>query len=241
MAETKQKRGTLVVTVLRALRARIERGEFKPGDRLPSEAQLTAEFDVSRTVVREAIASLRADGLVEPRQGAGVFVLDRQMPTPLPFHDVDPTRVSSVIELLEVRAAVEVEAAGLAAQRRSPAQEERIIEAFRTVSDLAKQGEPTSEADFDLHLAIAEATNNARFTEFLRMLGPSVIPRRALRPDAARPTSGSYQQMIDNEHREIVNAILTGDPDAAREAMRTHLQGSMSRYRALLRETVNVA
>lgn len=238
MSDDKPKRGNLVVTLVQSLRTQIERGDYKPGARLPSEARLTEEFGVSRTVVREALASLRADGLVDSRQGAGVFVLERSSSQPLPFRNVDPTRVSSVIELLEVRAAVEVEAAGLAARRKSPAQEERIIECYRRVSDLARRGDPTSEADFELHLAIAEATNNARFGDFLRMTGLSVIPRRALRPDANPPTSGSYQKMIDDEHKQIVNAILASDGDGARAAMRTHLEGSQSRYRGLLHASI---
>ncbi|CUH82512.1 FadR/GntR family transcriptional regulator [Tropicibacter naphthalenivorans] len=228
MSETKP--ATRVATVESALRTRIEDGTYKPADRLPSESQLTAEFGVSRSVVREAIAHLRAEGLVEARQGAGVFVLMRAAPPPLPFHDVDPTRLSSVIELLELRTAVEVEAAGLAAQRRSPAQEERLLEALAALT----QG-PLAEADFALHLAIAEATNNTRFPEFLRMVGPSVIPRHALGSET--PPEG-YQHLIDAEHRQIVDAILGGDAPAARTAMRRHLEGSIARYRAVLRGAV---
>ena len=98
-------------------------GQFPPGSRLPSEAQLTEAHGVSRTVVREAIAALRADRLVEARQGAGVFVLEAEVPAPTPLflRNIDHERVSSMIELLELRTAVEVEAAGLAALRRSPA------------------------------------------------------------------------------------------------------------------------
>ncbi|NIB59842.1 FadR/GntR family transcriptional regulator, partial [Agrobacterium tumefaciens] len=116
---------TLVVKVSEELRSQIAKGRYKTGDRLPSEAQLTQEFGVSRTVVREAIASLRSDGLVEPRQGAGVFVLEPAPVERRPFHNVDLARVSSLIEMLELRTAVEGDAAGLAAIRRSPAQEEK--------------------------------------------------------------------------------------------------------------------
>lgn len=119
-----------MVKVSEELRGQIAKGRYKTGERLPSEAQLTQEFGVSRTVVREAIASLRSDGLVEPRQGAGVFVLEPAPVERRPFHNVDLARVSSLIEMLELRTAVEGDAAGLAALRRSPAQEEKIIEAF---------------------------------------------------------------------------------------------------------------
>ena len=118
--------GTLTERLGENLRQAIAAGQFPPGTKLPSEAQLVEAHGVSRTVVREAIAALRADKLVEARRGAGVFVLTTPVANDslLSLHAVDPARVSSMIELLELRTAVEVEAAGLAALRRSPAQEE---------------------------------------------------------------------------------------------------------------------
>lgn len=228
----------LVVTLRDALKQQIEAGAYKPGERLPSEAQLTREFGVSRTVVREAIAALRADRLVEPRQGAGVFVLEPAPELEVPFQNIDFVRISSVIELLELRTAVEVEAAGLAAQRRSPSQEERIVERFREIDRLARQGLPTGEADFELHLAIADATNNPRFREFLTMLGPNVIPRRSLQATGQETVSDDYLRGIHAEHERIVSAIMEGDEEAARLAMRQHLKGSQTRYRALLRNRI---
>ncbi|MBB3713568.1 DNA-binding FadR family transcriptional regulator [Limimaricola variabilis] len=229
-------RKTLVVTLRDALREQIEAGRYAPGDRLPSEAQLTREFDVSRTVVREAVAALRADRLVEPRQGAGVFVLAPRETVSPPFQKIDYAKISTVLEMLELRTAVEVEAAGLAAQRCSPSQEEVLIDRMQEVDRLAQAGEPTTDADFALHLAIAEASNNPRFGEFLSMIGPSVIPRRALDPDARHePASGEYLAAISGEHARIVNAILERDEAAAQEAMRNHLKGSQTRYRLLLR------
>lgn len=217
------------------LKAQIESGRYNPGDRLPSEAQLTKEFAVSRTVIREAIASLTADRLLEPRQGAGVFVLQPPEIVDLPFRNIDFVRISSMIEMLELRAAVEVEAAMLAAQRRSPAQEERIVECYRRIGALAKEGKSTIEADFEFHLAIADATNNPRFREFLTMIGPSIIPRHALGTSAADAATKAYLDVLDKEHEEILSAILDGDEKGAGSAMRHHLKGSQSRYRGLLR------
>ena len=227
-------RGNLVVNLVATLRNHIEVGDYPIGSRLPSEAQLTAQHGVSRTVVREAVAALRADGFVEPKQGAGVFVTEPPAAPDLPFRNIDPTRVSSVLEMLELRIAIEVEMAGLAAQRRSPVQEENIVNCHRAVSGLVRSGDSTAEADFALHLSIADATNNPRFREFLEMLGPGVIPRRALRSSSSAPVSSDYQSMIDSEHERIVNAIIDGDTETARAAMRKHLDGSISRYRTLL-------
>lgn len=229
--------GTLVMQMASALRQAILAGDYKPGDKLPSEARLTEIYKVSRTVVREAIAALRADKLVEARHGAGIFVLDLPVPHVQPFQDVDHARISSIIEILELRAAVETEAAELAAIRRSPAQEEAIMESLAAVQSCVEKGQATTAADFELHLAIADATNNPRFREFLEMMGTNIIPRAALQSSAAERTSESYLKQIQEEHNRIVSAISDGDGAAAREAMRAHLKGSQQRYRTLLRQS----
>ncbi|WFU12284.1 FadR/GntR family transcriptional regulator (plasmid) [Rhizobium sp. CB3090] len=235
-SQTEARSQTLVARLTNTLRRAIASGQFPPGTKLPSESQLTETHGVSRTVVREAIAALRADRLVEAQQGAGVFVLEQSALPVLSFGNLDQARVSSVIELLELRTAVEVEAAGLAALRRSPAQEETIFERHHALRDCFNAGAPTSEADFALHLAIAEATNNSRFREFLSMIGPRIIPRAAMREGEPEPDQDAYILLIDEEHRQIVVAISNGDEEGAREAMRRHLRGSQERYRALLRE-----
>lgn len=218
-----------------ALRQSIRAGDYPPGTKLPSEAQLTLAHGVSRTVVREAVAALRADGLVEPRQGAGVFVLEASG-SPLLFPQIiDGARVSSTIEILELRTGVEVEAAGLAATRRSPAQEEVIFERHFAVRAAMEAGQSTVEFDLALHLAIADATNNPRFREFLTVIGREAIPRTTLEGDGQSvERATAYMKLIDDEHQRIVSAISRGDEEAAREAMRVHLRGSQQRYRALL-------
>ena len=226
---------SLVERVSDTLRQAVLSGQFPPGSKLPSEAQLTLTHGVSRTVVREAIAALRADRLVETRQGAGVFVLAVPPRPPVSLQGIDPERVSSTIELLELRTGVEVEAAGLAALRRSPAQEEAILDRHVAVHKAQEAGRPTSEADFALHLAIAEATNNPQFHKFLTLLGENAIPRAALSGDGLEKDS-AYLKLLYEEHSRIVVAISNGDETAAREAMRAHLRGSQARYRALLRD-----
>jgi DNA-binding FadR family transcriptional regulator len=229
---------TLVAKMTDALSSQIAAGHYKPGDRLPSEAQLTQEFGVSRTVVREAIAALRSGGLVEARHGIGVFVLEPAPTERHPFHGVDLARVSSLIEMLELRTAVEGDAAALAALRRSPAQEEKIVEAFDTFCASAAEGRPTAEADFNFHLAIAEATNNPRFSEFLKMLGPALIPRRAVSETGEETVLASADlTRLVSEHEAILIAIQDGNEEQARIAMRQHLKNSQIRYRSMLRST----
>lgn len=222
----------LAIRVADALRTRIVDGSIKTGDRLPSETRLAELHGVSRTVVREAIAALSFEGLVQARKGAGIFV--RDMPTG-PFLNLDMGRLSSVIELLELRRAVEVESAGLAAARKSAVQEERIIAAQQAVDHCLQDGMPTRDADFEFHLSIAEATNNRRFIEFLTMIRVNIIPRGELQTgrDNVRPVD--YNRHLREEHDRIVATILDGDESAARLAMQEHLKGSLARYRVLLR------
>ncbi|HKJ63639.1 MAG TPA: FadR/GntR family transcriptional regulator [Hyphomicrobiales bacterium] len=227
--------GSLTYRLTEELRRRIETGAIQPGDKLPTERALVDEFGVSRTVVREAIAGLRADRLVAARQGAGVFVLNRPVDSPiLPPIPSRIDRISSIIEALELRTAVEIEAAALAATRSSPAQQMRVREAFTEFAHAVERGEGAEDADFAFHLSIADATNNALFREFLESLGKRTIPRNQIRDVGVVPLE--YLQRILDEHSEIAEAICSCDAETASAAMRLHLRGSQERYKRLMYE-----
>ena len=235
--QSSPRKKALSAQVADELRARIERGEYAPGDKLPTEPVLIEQFGYSRTVIREAIAALRADRLLESRQGAGVFVLDPPEPSELtlllaPASD----RISDIIEELELRIGIEVEAAGLAALRRSPAQEAEILYQIEWFAQLSQAGKPTDEADFCFHMAIAAATNNARFKSFLGHIGRRMIPRVKLRSITGGVDLPSRDHTILAEHSAIAAAISAGDAELAREAMRTHLQIGLQRYRSMARK-----
>ncbi len=215
------------------LRRRILSGVLAPGDQLPTEQQLISTFNVSRTVVREAISVLRANGLVDPRQGRGVFVRGGSDDEPLPALTQEPLAVAAVLEILELRMPIETEAAGLAAVRRSPAQEIAMEMALERFNAQMIRGEDTTKPDFDLHIAIVEATNNRFFVEALRQLGQRTIPRSQLISRLGNDTR-EYLDTVHAEHREIVRAIEAQDPAKAREEMRHHLSSSYRRYRTLL-------
>lgn len=231
--------GSLVSKISEELRGAIAAGDYQTGDRLPSESELTRAHSVSRAVVREAIAILRSDGLVEARKGAGVYVLPQEPAELPPFSDLTTEKVSGAIELLEIRSAFEIRAAGLAAARRSGVQLEAIIRAHEEVGNLVAAGESTREADFLFHYAIAEATQNRRFPEFLSLIRHGIVPRAELGKDAREPSVPAKNPHLQAEHAAIVEAIVDGDPVAAENAMKVHLDGSLLRYRALLRTTVH--
>ncbi|MFN7027463.1 MAG: FadR/GntR family transcriptional regulator [Pseudorhizobium sp.] len=236
--ETKERSkgtGSLVARLSGSLRQAIASGQYSLGDKLPSEIELTETHGVSRTVVREAVAALRSDGLVEVRQGAGIFVIAQQVATAA-HRRVDKARVSSDLEVLEVRIPLEIEAAGLAAMRRSPAQEEEIFECHRQVLRCLENDQSIREADLALHLSIADATNNPLFRQHLEFHGGAVIPQSKVVPDPGSAEQTAYRQLIHREHQAIVMAISDRDEGAARDAMRDHLRGSQLRYRDLLRD-----
>ncbi|WP_188822497.1 FadR/GntR family transcriptional regulator [Brucella endophytica] len=233
------KRRSLAAHVIESLSAEIANGDYAVGDKLPTEPVLVQRFGVSRTVVREAIAALRAEGLVEPRQGAGVFVLASRSNSTVPaiFADVSD-RISDIIEELELRIGVEVEAAGLAALRSSPAQEAEIQSRLNHFSELVQAGKSTDDADFQFHLAIASSTNNARFRSFLEHIGRRVIPRVKFRSAmGGQDPLPNRDNILLAEHIKVAAAIFARDAEAARGAMRLHLEGGLKRYRALVRNS----
>ncbi|WP_417719808.1 FadR/GntR family transcriptional regulator [Salipiger sp.] len=218
------------------LRRDINIGRFRPGDRLPSESELTRTYSISRTAVREAFALLRSEGLVEARKGSGVFALDpAKARQSQPFADLDLDRLSAVIELFELRSAFEIRAAGLAAVRRSAQQIDAILKANANVAAAFENGGDTREADFSFHYEIAQATQNKRFPEFLALIRTGIVPRVELERHDGAPRAYRPNPDIVAEHARIVEAIVDGDQDLAEAAMKAHLEGSLARYRKLLR------
>lgn len=227
----------LAELVVDALRKRIGAGEFGPGEKLPTESQLTAHFGVSRTVVREAIAALAADGMVQPRQGAGVFVMAQASSAFSSIAGERSNKISVALNVLEVRMGIEIESAGLAAQRHSTSQVAAVHEAWNEFGRLLAQGTPTGKTDFAFHRAIASATNNPFYLEVLDALGSRTIPCDVASPWGTESVlTYEYQVGLHEEHRRILNAIAARDAEGAREAMRDHLSRSQDRYRVRLAE-----
>ncbi len=236
---TDNRPANLAEQVMARLSADIRGGRLAPGARLPTEQTLTAELGVSRTVVREAVAALRADGLVVTRRGSGAYVAD---PAAGPFR-IAASRaaaLSDVLDVMELRLAVEVEAAAFAAERASRKQVAAIQAAWRSVDTALQRGEGAVAEDFAFHRAIAEATGNRQFPGFLAYLGSHVIPRQSVRLSIDTPAERrAYLERIQAEHSRIVTAISAGDPAEARRAMRDHLTRSLERYRALAKGKKN--
>lgn len=230
----KRSPNNLAERVMARLGADIRGGRIAPGARLPTEQELSTTMGVSRTVVREAVAALRADGLVVTRRGSGAYVVDN--PTASPFRIVAPQigRIEDVLDIMELRLAVEVEAAALAADRADRKRVAAVRAALREIDRALRGGEGAVAEDFAFHRAIAEATGNAQFPRFLAFLGSHVIPRQSVRLSADTPAERrAYLERIQGEHARIVAGIAAGDTVEARRAMRDHLTRSLARYRRL--------
>ncbi|MBJ7537257.1 FadR/GntR family transcriptional regulator [Marinomonas transparens] len=217
------------------LRDRIKHKGMLPGDKLPTEPNLMTELGVSRTVLREAIATLKAEGLVEAKQGVGVFIATPKKALPSLLSKSTQT-LTDTIEALELRAAVEVEAVALAIARCSIAQEAEIYRCFDIYERKSQSGESAEQEDFEFHLSIAKATNNQHFVDFLEVLGRRTIPRARLREEAGLPRDLEIDKYLNSEHKAILEAIGAREIEAAQQAMRDHLLNGCERYRKLMRE-----
>ncbi|HVH02550.1 MAG TPA: FadR/GntR family transcriptional regulator [Amaricoccus sp.] len=235
-------RQSLTSMLIEAVTERIQSGQYKRGDQLPTEKDMIEEFGVSRTVVREAIANLKASGLVSTRQGKGAFVLEEGLRS-FSISEDKLALAENLLEALEVRIAIESEAAALAARRRTPEQLAAVRAACDAMDAALAKGEETVALDLAFHRAIAEATGNRHFVGLFNYLGEVLMTRARLSVSGAQLSAAPYdartlrdfQSRISADHRMIVEAIAAGDSDGARAALRMHLGGSRDRLAARLR------
>ncbi|MCP3708672.1 FadR family transcriptional regulator [Paraburkholderia sp. CNPSo 3274] len=215
-------------TVAQQLLAQIDKGTFARGGKLPTEAVLAQEFGVSRTVIREAISRLKNEGVVEPRQGSGVYVSAHGAIRPLRIDYAEAMEGGSVLQILAVRRAIEAEVAAEAAMRRTDADMMAIDAALKKIDEAVAEGRDGVAEDVAFHRAIATVTGNPYFLKTLTFLNQyleagTVVTRRneALRED--------FSRQVRDEHAAIAAAIRAGDPMAARNAAQTHMYNAARR------------
>lgn len=228
---TRRPRG-LVGEVVENLATSIREGHLQPGEKLPTEAEIMTKFDVSRTVVRESLSKLQASGLVETRHGIGTFVLPPQETGNFRITAENFATVADVIAVLELRISLETEAAGLAAQRRTPENLQAMESALQAFQDSISLDSDAVPPDFQFHMEVARSTGNRHFADLMTYLGTMIIPRTRVNTAHSAPEGRlNYLQRVNGEHESIYNAIRDQDAEAARAAMRTHLSNSLERLR----------
>jgi GntR family transcriptional repressor for pyruvate dehydrogenase complex len=173
---------------------------------------------------------------VVTRQGVGAFVAETPR-RPFRIDTGDLQSLRDVIQIMELRTGVEVEAAGLAAERASAAELRKIKDAFDVIAAAVARGDTAVDQDFAFHCRIAETTGNPQFVRFLDYLGRFIIPRQTIRINVGSPPERRvYLERIQNEHRDILRAVREHSATRARAAMRAHLANSRKRYQKLAEE-----
>ncbi|EJL79420.1 FadR/GntR family transcriptional regulator [Variovorax sp. Varisp85] len=210
-----------------ALAAEVRSGRLSEGDRLPTEAALAEQFGVSRTVVREAVSRLKSLGLLDSRQGSGVYVRAAGV-EPLRFEMPHVASREAVIQMVEVRRALEAEVAALAAERRTADDVQRIREAIDALHAAVEAGGNGADEDVRFHRAIAEAARNPFLIGTLQYLRQFLHgATRVTRANEAR--RADFAREVAQEHARIVEAIEAGDPLRAREAAKNHMDNAIRR------------
>ncbi|MGW5867263.1 FadR/GntR family transcriptional regulator [Streptomyces sp. NPDC055239] len=205
----------------------IESGRLGEGDKLPTEVELVKQLGVSRTVIREAVSRLRNAGLVEPRQGRGVFVMPRRT-RPLDLEAESSGTKSKVLQIVEVRRAMEGEAASLAATRATPDDVTRMRQSLAAIDEAVTAGGDGVDEDLAFHQSIAESTGNAVMVSTVRYLGE--VMRGGIRVTRANEARrNDFIEAVRVEHHAILTAIESGDTEAARSAVRRHMKHAASR------------
>jgi GntR family transcriptional repressor for pyruvate dehydrogenase complex len=230
--QARRRARSLALELVDALSVRIREERYPAGTRLPTEAELVTEFGVSRTVVREALSRLQAAGLVQTRHGIGTFVVGLGDSAPFRVSAAQMSTLQDVIAVLELRMAIETEAAALAARRRDETHLARMREALDAFADAVDDGRDAIVPDFQFHQEIARATGNSRFVDVMSALGAAAIPRSRLPGTTERSDEQTaYLRHVNAEHRSILEAVALGDAEGARAAMRMHLANSRERRR----------
>jgi GntR family transcriptional regulator, transcriptional repressor for pyruvate dehydrogenase complex len=220
-------RGRLSDTVYERIMGDILSGLYPVQKKLPTETALAESYGVSRPVVRDALARLRADGIVASRQGSGTHVL--RMPAP-DFMAIAPAgSIADLMRSFEFRVALEGEAAALAAERRSDRDVKELRSALKELEQAIKQGKLGTDADMRFHNTIADATGNPFFKAALQTLSRYAAEGIEIARTLSLASSKSRVQLVQKEHKRVLEKIIEGDVNGARDAMRAHLQNAKIR------------
>ena len=226
---------SLVARVVNSIRQEIDSGRLAPQSRLPTEFELAETLNVSRSVIREAVSQLKADGVLISRRGSGSFISDKPTGTVFRLPELSGKR-SDLEQLFEMRLWVESQSASVAAIRRTNADLKRMSAALKVMArhpqDLAK----SAAADVEFHRAIAAACKNEYFVAFLDFLGRQLAQaRRDALENSAHLNLGS--DPAQEEHARVFEAISAGDAQAAAAAATEHLEASARRLQIFLPES----
>lgn len=220
-ALVKVERRSAAADVQAQLQTLIETGQFKQNDRLPSEIELARSFGVSRPVVREALMSLQTLGLTTSQSGKGTFVISDRVRTPLLVGRYSPAHIK------EVRRALEIPSAELAAQRRTDKDVGQLAALLARLED-ADNPARRNQLDADFHIAVAIASGNPLLVKLIEDMR-TVLEEHSL----ALAKAPHRRKAAHVEHSIIYDAIVRRDAGAAAAAMAAHLDAAEQAFALL--------
>lgn len=222
--------------VAQSIMTAITDGSLKPGDKLPSEAEMSSNFGVARTVIREAVSLLKFDGVVDSKRGVGAFVANRAERTSFRISPACFEKRREIVKLLQLRTSVQSGAAALAAELRSDDQMEVIEEALRALLAANAEGaevavEERVDAELRLYRIITEASDNEYFCDVINMIETNIQNhlRSAFLKNAA---ALEFAPNVVAEHEAVVEAVRKMDSEAARVATRLRFSNAAANLAA---------
>jgi GntR family transcriptional repressor for pyruvate dehydrogenase complex len=211
--------------IIEQIRLLVTEGHLQPGDRLPSERELSVQLNVSRASVREALSALEMMGLLEIRSGEGTFIkkinIDSVV-TPLTW--VLSMEKDTVLELLEVRKMIEGQAVALAARRATPENLRELEEALRLMYEDLQTNQLGETSDHRFHYAIAKASKNKILLRLMNAISDTM--QQTLKASRIRLYEGAdAPERLYREHSQVYEAIIQRSEERARRVMLDHLAG----------------
>lgn len=215
------RRTSLIAQVTEQLRAEIRSGRWSVGSRIPTEPELTELTGTGRNTVREAVQALVHAGMLERRQGSGTYVIaTSDLGGALAKYFADAVER----DILELRQALDTQAARLAAQRRDDTDIANLLRLLEDRRQAWDENDPTAvEADVELHRAIVVASHNAVYLEFYDSLLPVI-------EDGIRSRTAKSGDSFHTEHADLVHAVIDGDPERAARAANCFLGSLIAEY-----------
>lgn len=218
--------------IARSIIDAIESGQLKPGDRLPSENELSTRFGVARTVVREAVSLLKYDGVINSKQGVGAFITEAANRSAFRIGPACFEKRKQLVELLELRTSVQADASALAATMRSADELGTIHEHLRSmeasISSEVPDAEQRVESELAFYRTITAASDNSQYVDFIGMIESRLMEN--LRSVAVKNAiAAEWGDDILKEHVSVFNALKDKNADMARDMTRAHFERAAKR------------
>lgn len=218
---------SLASAVYEKILAAIIDGQFSVNKKLPTEAQLCELYEVSRPILRNALARLKEDELVVSRRGSGSFVIRRPDSAVLKFSPI--SSIADIQRGFEFRTDIESKAAYLAALRRTTEQMSDIRRCYQIINEANGRHELATDEDYFFHLAITNAANNHYYATVLQSLKENIKEGMNLTRNLSLKASDTRLKLVQDEHLAIVDAIENKDAESAEKSMRIHLESARRR------------